>query len=300
MVAGKTKKPRSKNWTKASTDLAVEAQASVEFIVILVLLFSLLLFSLFVFNEKNSSFIFSKEQFEAKLIANKVARTINTVFLSGDGVQTKVLLEKNFNYDVDFFDNAVQVKWRNNFVDAALLTNKIIFNNPITPGGFVEIKNSNGEIIVGCQTQAGCFSHSWNSAAMTCVTGGPKPQRYCTLAENSPYWTIQNTSTSTTLTITRIKVSWTGDTSEDGDLDVDEITINNIQRNTISTTSGTWNDITDFQLTPGQNITTNNWLKWAGDVDGLSGNMNNDAETYTIDFEFIDASIYTTEGYNPP
>ena len=91
-------------------------------------------------------------------------------------------------------------------------------------------------------------------------------------------------------------VSWTGDT--DGDTAVDVIRINNVQRNTASSASGAWNNITDFSLTPGQSFTANNWLRWQGKA--AAGRMNNETETYTITFEFSDSSVYTTTGYNPP
>jgi len=156
--------------------------------------------------------------------------------------------------------------------------------------------NFNVTTFLECPTQAACFSQSWNLALMTCLTSGNNANRYCQLAQTTPFWTIQNTSTGSTLTITRIMVSWTGDT--DGDTAVDVIRINNVQRNTASSASGAWNNITDFSLTPGQSFTANNWLRWQGKA--AAGRMNNETETYTITFEFSDSSVYTTTGYNPP
>ncbi len=147
-----------------------------------------------------------------------------------------------------------------------------------------------------CATQALCFSQSWSGAAMTCFNGGSNPTRYCTLAATAPFWTIQNTASATTLTITRMRVSWTGDT--DGDTTVDDIIINNIARDPGSSGNGAWNNISDITLSPMQLISTNNWLKWLGSI--ASTRMNNQTETYTVTFEFSDLSTYSTTAYNPP
>ena len=281
-----------------------KGQLSVEFIIALTLLFFILLFSFAIFSERNTDLIHSQELRESKLIANKIARTINSVALAGDGVETKLLLEKKFDYNVDFFENSVRVHFRNQFVSVPTITSNINTDS-ITPGGFIKISNQGGQvfiadtftvpIVVTCANQAACFSHSWNSSVFTCVTSGNPNNRYCQLSETAPFWTIQNTSSGTIITITRIMVSWAGDT--DGDLDVDVIEIDNIQRNSISSASGVWNDVTDFSLSAGQSMTTNNWLRWQGSA--AASNMDNETETYTLQFEFSDASTFTTTAYNP-
>ncbi|MBI2598470.1 MAG: hypothetical protein HYW50_04710 [Candidatus Diapherotrites archaeon] len=121
------------------------AQVSAEFLIVLVLLFSLLLFSLFVFGERQEGFILSKELAEAEFIAGKIARTINFAWLSGNGASAEILLEKNLDYSVSFFENSVMVNWRDNFSSAALLTEKIS-TGTITAGNFVKVQNNNGEI----------------------------------------------------------------------------------------------------------------------------------------------------------
>ena len=146
-----------------------------------------------------------------------------------------------------------------------------------------------------CANQAACFSHSWNSSVFTCVTSGNPNNRYCQLSATAPFWTIQNTSSGTTITITRIMLTWAGDT--DGDADVDVIQIDNVQRNTASSVSGAWNDITDFSVSAGTSITANNWLRWQGSA--ATARMDNETETYTLQFEFSDASTFTTTAYNP-
>jgi len=113
--------------------------------------------------------------------------------------------------------------------------------------------------------------------------------------EGAPYWTVANTASATDITITRVKVSWTGDS--DGDSTVDDITINNTKRNSSSSSSGAWNNISDVAMTAGTSWTSNNWLFWG--YGSSSANMNNETETYTLEFEFADASTYTTTGHNP-
>ncbi|HZX34423.1 MAG TPA: hypothetical protein VFF09_03510, partial [archaeon] len=149
---------------------------------------------------------------------------------------------------------------------------------------------------IECPTQAACFSQSWNSAVMACQSSGSPSGRYCQLSQTSPFWTISNTSSGTSLQLSRIMVSWTGDT--DGDTSVDVITINNVQRNSLSSASGAWNNITDFNISASQTISTNNWLRWQGST--AAGRMNNETEAYTLTFEFSDGSTYSTLGYNPP
>ena len=121
------------------------AQISVEFIIVLVLLFSLFLFSIWVFREQNTGYIYSREQHEAKLLANKLARTINNVYLAGDGTETGLLLEKRFDFNVSVSGNAVIVAWQDNYADAALLTD-VVSAGSIEIGRSINVKNAGGGI----------------------------------------------------------------------------------------------------------------------------------------------------------
>jgi len=279
-----------------------KGQVSVEFMVIAGVLASILLFSMFIFNEQNSTFGFTKKTAEAKVIANKVARMVNEIYVAREGADKNILLGKEFDYNISFAGNVVRVNWEDNFVDAPLVTSAVD-QNVFVAGEEFPIINSNGRIVFyydavvsnECPTQAACFSQAWNSAIFTCLSTGSPSGRYCTLAETAPFWTINNISNGTTITVTRIKVSWAGDT--DGDTDVDVITINNVQRNSVASVSGEWNDVTDFTILPEESFTSNNWIRWEGG--SPSANMDNETETYTITFEFSDASTYTTTGYNP-
>ena len=124
-----------------------KAQISVEFIIVLVLLFSLFLFSLWVFAERNTGYIYSRENHEAMLLANKLARTINNVYLAGNGMEAELLLEKRGDFNVSVSGNAVIVSWRDNYLDAALLTDEISAGG-VEIGQKVNVKNVNGGVVV--------------------------------------------------------------------------------------------------------------------------------------------------------
>ena len=54
-----------------------KAQISIEFLIVIILLVGVLLFSLAVFSEKNHGLILSQENYEAKLIADQIAEKAN-------------------------------------------------------------------------------------------------------------------------------------------------------------------------------------------------------------------------------
>ncbi len=124
-----------------------KGQVSVEFLIVLALLLALLLFSLAVFAERNSGFIYSKERHEAGLLAGKLARTINGVHLAGDGAEARLLLEKRLDFNVAVLGNAVVVEWRDNYVDVALLTENVSAEQ-LELGKFVNVKNNGGSVVV--------------------------------------------------------------------------------------------------------------------------------------------------------
>ena len=122
-----------------------KGQVSVEFIIVLMLLFSLFLFSLWVFGEKNETYIYAKENHEAKLLANKLARTVNSVYLAGNGTEARVLVERNIDFNVSAAGRSIIIGWRDNYVDAALLTDNITLGQ-VTQGNWVNVKNINGGV----------------------------------------------------------------------------------------------------------------------------------------------------------
>jgi len=121
------------------------AQVSVEFIIVILLLLSLFLFSLGVFGEKNNGYIHLREQYEARLVADKLARTINYVHAAGPGAEASIFLEERLKADITISGNAAAVEWRDNYVDSALLTDNVTVNS-ISQGSWLTVKNVNGGI----------------------------------------------------------------------------------------------------------------------------------------------------------
>ena len=119
-----------------------KAQISAEFIIILMLLMSVFVFAVFVYGEQNTGFINSRENFEAKLLSEKIARGINNVYLDGNGAKTVILADKRVNdFNAYISGNAVIVEWGNNYVDSSVLTSNVTVNS-LTLGQFVNIKNN--------------------------------------------------------------------------------------------------------------------------------------------------------------
>ena len=124
-----------------------KAQVSVEFLIVLIAVTLILLASVFIFSEKNSGFILSKENSEARLAAKKVSRAVNEVFLDGNGTTSLVALERSFDYEIACSGNAVQVKWKSNFVDSPMLTDSVTLNS-LELGELVKVSNVGGVVIV--------------------------------------------------------------------------------------------------------------------------------------------------------
>jgi len=122
-----------------------KAQVSVEFIIVVILLLALFLLSVGIFAEKNTGYMQSKEQFEARLVADKLAKTVNNVYLAGPGTEASLLLEKKIEFQISVSGNAVTVEWRDNYVDAALLTDQVTINS-LEQGSWLNVKNVNGGI----------------------------------------------------------------------------------------------------------------------------------------------------------
>ena len=125
--------------------MSKKAQISVEFIIAVLLLLSLFLFSLGLFGEKNKGFIYSREHYEAKLTADKIGNTINHVYAAGPGTETRLLLEKNVDFNISISGNAVAVWWKGRFADSALLTDNITVHSLIQ-GSWLRVWNENGGI----------------------------------------------------------------------------------------------------------------------------------------------------------
>lgn len=124
-----------------------KAQVSMEFLIIVILLIGILLFSLSVFAEKNQGLILSMENYEAQLIADQIAEKTNAVYAAGNGTETTIRLKQIEGFTPSINGNAVRVSWRDNFVDSALITSNVRVNN-IAIGQEIKIENINEEIII--------------------------------------------------------------------------------------------------------------------------------------------------------
>ena len=124
-----------------------KGQISVELIIIMFFLMLILLFSVSVFNERNSGLTISKQQAEAKLIAKNMAGHINSVFFAGDGTEITIALEKSIDYNVSVSGNSLRVFWSDGFNDATLATENVTIISAV-PGNDVLIKNESGVVVV--------------------------------------------------------------------------------------------------------------------------------------------------------
>ncbi len=124
-----------------------KGQITVEFFIAISVLVFIFAFSLSVYNERNQGFIFSRESYNSKLLAQELADGINVVFLAGDGAETIVLLENKGDFNVDVVGSSVQVSWRGGYADSKILTERVTVES-LSLGGRVNIRNRNGGITV--------------------------------------------------------------------------------------------------------------------------------------------------------
>ena len=144
----KTKKYDSTGLSRAPLlpDGTDKGQISAEFMISLVVLFLLFSLVVFVSSQQKENTDFNSEKIKAKTLAEKTARAVNGIYLSGNGSTT--VIEKEFDFEIEFGENSVKVKFRQGqFVSVSLITNKIIFTSKENAGEIL-IKNSDGVIEV--------------------------------------------------------------------------------------------------------------------------------------------------------
>jgi hypothetical protein len=123
------------------------AQFTAEFMVVMIALLMIFLLSVYVFWQKSTSFMFVKHGYDAKYLSEKLARKINEVFLTGDGTQTTVVLEKRIDGNITVQGQYVVVRWRGQTYSVRLLTDNVTMGT-IDIGTQLRITNSNGVITV--------------------------------------------------------------------------------------------------------------------------------------------------------
>lgn len=121
-------------------------QITAEFVITLVILFSLFSVIVFVSIQQKENTELNSDKVKAKTLMEKVARTVNGIYLSGEGSTTTIT--KEFDLNLGFEENTVKVEFRQGqFVSTSLLTKKIIFTSTANPSK-IKITNSNGVIEV--------------------------------------------------------------------------------------------------------------------------------------------------------
>ena len=124
-----------------------KGQITVEFVIAISALVFIFAFSLFAYNQGNQGFIFSRESYNSRLLAQELADGINVVFLAGDGAETTVLLRDKGDFNVGVVGSSVQVSWRSGYADSKILTESVTVES-LSLGGRVNIKNRDGGIII--------------------------------------------------------------------------------------------------------------------------------------------------------
>lgn len=99
------------------TRISNKAQVSVEFVIIFAVMMVVFLLVFDVINARNEEFFFGTRSIDAKRIADKVAYSVNQVFLSGPGSNTSLYLPAalvdNIGYNLTAHSSArsIAIEW---------------------------------------------------------------------------------------------------------------------------------------------------------------------------------------------
>ncbi|MFH1695074.1 MAG: hypothetical protein ABH850_01425 [Candidatus Micrarchaeota archaeon] len=139
---------------EASTGLPVHrnsraeprGQISAEFVITIMILFLMFSAIVFVSIQQKENLDFSSKKIKAKTLLEKTTRAVDGIYLAGNGSQT--LITKEFDFELEFEENSLKVKYgQGQFVSAGLLTKRIIFISK-ADAGEIRIKNLDGVIEV--------------------------------------------------------------------------------------------------------------------------------------------------------
>ncbi|HIH16447.1 MAG TPA: hypothetical protein HA252_03520 [Candidatus Diapherotrites archaeon] len=123
-------------------------QLSVEFIVVSLIVLLIFSASVFVYGERQQAFEASKKLLEAKQLALHLARTMNDVYLAGEGASTRIFLPKPFDFNVLVSGRYLELSFDNQFVDAPLVSAHARINS-FSAGGFVPVAYRDENVVVG-------------------------------------------------------------------------------------------------------------------------------------------------------
>ncbi len=122
-------------------------QVSMEFIVSVIMILMVFLFGLMIFQERSDFNTTQSISWQAEIVANKIARNINTIYLSDENT---VLLDyiywNSSNRRVVSFDRTVSVFHEFGFIDVPILAKT---NFEVTDfNGAIIFEKNNGVVIV--------------------------------------------------------------------------------------------------------------------------------------------------------
>jgi len=124
-------------------------QITAEFVITLVILFSLFSVIVFISVQQKENTDFNSNKIKAITLMEKTARAVNGVYLSGEGSETEIT--KEFDFEIGFEENVLMIKFsQGQFVSTSLITKKIVFT-PAANSSKIKIINLNGVITVAEQ-----------------------------------------------------------------------------------------------------------------------------------------------------
>ena len=127
--------------------MSQNGQITVEFMVALGVIALIFSSSLYVFSEKNSGFAYSKESFNAGLLARELSSCINATLLAGDGAETTVLLKDKGDFNISVSSGSVRVFYGSEYASSKILTGRVAIKS-LSLGGRVNVKNRSGGIVI--------------------------------------------------------------------------------------------------------------------------------------------------------
>ncbi len=120
-------------------------QITAEFVITLIILFSLFSVVVFISIEQKENFNLTEKKIKAKTLMEKTARAVNGIHLAGNGSITKI--KKEFDFELKFEENTLMAYFgKGQFVSTSLTTKNIRHSLKTANPNTIEIKNNNGVI----------------------------------------------------------------------------------------------------------------------------------------------------------
>ncbi len=125
-----------------------KAQTSIEFLIIIGVLFALFAFAVYIGGEKSSTIGFQEEFIEAQGASRYLANTINAVNMMPNGTEKIITLNNKYNYKFATHNYGLHLILpdSNSYFDFPLTTMDINFNG--TNYNYISIKKINNYIVI--------------------------------------------------------------------------------------------------------------------------------------------------------